>query len=71
MTNISANEKSNEILYVIFILYYDVILFDIFFISDMETRCDCYQDLFYCTEGVMNLDVKVEQRSNRKLCVEF
>lgn len=26
---------------------------------------------FYCTEGVMNLDVKVEQRSNRKFCVEF
>lgn len=24
-----------------------------------------------CTQGVMNLDVKVEQRSNRKFCVEF
>lgn len=26
---------------------------------------------FYCIEGVMNLDVKVEQWLNRKFCVEF
>lgn len=46
--------------------------FGIFWISNTGTRYDFYQGLFLANpDGVMNFDVKAEQRSYIKFCVEL